>query len=178
MDLAIALGQAAGLAVACGLVAFLPLAVGAVAAVLGLLPGALGVYDDTPVAVGGWVLGLLSAAVGTLISPIVRLVLAGVGGGATFHLAAGEELPWAGLAVGAALGAAAAWVASRVIDGAMTGGGTASGVAMLAGGAALVVAAVAIAPAVGYAIVAALAWFAVKARRGAQRKYAGLRVLR
>lgn len=178
MDLAIALGQAAGLAVACGLVAFLPLAVGAVAAILGLLPGALGVYDDTPVAIGGWVLGLLSAAVGTLVGPLVRRVLAGLGGGATFHLTAGDELPWVGLAIGAALGVAAAWVAGRVIDGAKTGGGTASGVATLAALAALVVAAVAVAPAVGYAIVAALAWFALKARRGAQRKYAGLRVLR
>ena len=156
MDLAIALGQAAGLAVACGLVAFLPLAVGAVAAIL----------------------GLLSAAVGTLVSPLLRQVLGGLGGGATFHLTAGDELPWVGLAIGAALGVAAAWVAGRVIDGAKTGGGTASGVATLAGLAALAVAAVAVAPAVGYAIVAVLAWFALKARRGAQRKYAGLRVLR
>jgi len=178
MDLAIALGQAAGLAVACGLVAFLPLAVGAVAAILGFLPGALGVYDDTPVAIGGGVLGVISAAIGTLISPLVRLVLAAVGGGATFQLTAGDELPWVGLALGAGLGAAAGSVASRVIDGATSGGGTASGVATLAALAALVVAAVAVAPMVGYAVLAALLWFALKARRGAQKKYAGLRVLR
>ena len=46
VDLAIALGQALGLAIACGLVPLLPLAVGALAAAFAGTPGALGVYDD------------------------------------------------------------------------------------------------------------------------------------
>jgi iron complex transport system permease protein len=178
MDVAIAVGQGLGLAVACGLAAFLPLGVGAVAAILGLLPGALAVFDDTIVALGGWLAGVAQAAVTTLVSAPVRVVLAALGGAAAFHLAAGDELPWAGLALGAVVGAVTAWVASRVIDGATGGEGTASGVAMLVGAAALVVAVVAIVPAVGYLLPAVVGWFGLRARRGAQRKYAGLRVLR
>jgi hypothetical protein len=178
MDALIAIGQGAGLAVACGLAAFLPLGLGALAAVLGLLPGRLGVYDDTPIVIVAWVLGLAQVTVVTLLPPRVRLALAAIGGAAVFELAAGDELPWVGLLLGAVLGGVAGWLASRVLEGAARGGGTASGLAVLVGGAALGVAAVAVAPIVGYALVAALAWFVIRVRRGGQRKYAGLRVLR
>ena len=62
MDLAIAIGQGVGLAIACGLVALLPLAVGSLGALAGIVPGALGVYDDVAVAVGTAVAGVVNAA--------------------------------------------------------------------------------------------------------------------
>ena len=61
MDLAIALGQALGLAVACGLVPLLPVAIGALAALAGGTPGALDAYDDTPVVAAACVLGVAGA---------------------------------------------------------------------------------------------------------------------
>jgi membrane protein implicated in regulation of membrane protease activity len=57
-------------------------------------------------------------------------------------------------------------------------GGTAGGIAAIVAGTALVAAAVALIPFVGYALVFVAAWFGRRARRAQDRKYAGLRVLR
>ena len=57
-----------------------------------------------------------------------------------FQLAAGDEVPYAGVAIGAVLGAAAAWVASRIVDPAAAGG-SAGGIAVIVAGAGLAAAA-------------------------------------
>jgi hypothetical protein len=178
VDLAIAIGQGAGLAVACGLVALLPLAVAALAALAGLLPGALPAADDPPVVAGSVALGLASVGLQTFVPPVARLPLAALGGGLVFELAAGDALPWAGLAIGALIGAASARVAGRVLDGARQGGGTAGGVAAITGGAAIILAGLALVPFVGYALLPVVGWFEVRLRRRKDTKYAGLRVLR
>jgi hypothetical protein len=177
MDLAIAIGQGVGLAIACGLVALLPLAVGSLGAMAGIVPGALGVYDDVAVAVGTSVAGLVNAAVSPRITGTLKILLAAGAGAAVFHLAAGEEVPYAGLAIGAVLGAAAAWVASRIVDPAAAKG-NAGGIAAIVAGAGLVAAGIALIPFAGYLLVLVAAWFGRRARRAQDRKYAGLRVLR
>jgi hypothetical protein len=177
MDLAIAIGQGVGLAIACGLVALLPLAVGSLGAMAGIVPGALGVYDDVAVAVGTGIAGLVNAALSPRITGTLKIVLAAGAGAAVFQLAAGEEVPYAGLAIGAVLGAAAAWVASRIVDPAAAKG-NAGGIAAIVAGAGLVAAGIALIPFAGYLLVLVAAWFGRRARRTQDRKYAGLRVLR
>ena len=177
MDLAIAIGQGVGLAVACGLVALLPLAIGSLGALAGLEPGALNVYDEMALAIGSVVAGGANAALSPRLTGTLRLVLAAIAGGAVFELAAGDELPCAGLAIGAVLAAAAAWIASRIVDPAAAGG-SAGGIAAIVAGAALVASAAALIPFAGYALVLVAAWFGRRARRAQDRKYAGLRVLR
>ena len=177
MDLAIAIGQGVGLAIACGLVALLPLAVGSLGAMAGIVPGALGVYDDVAVAVGTAVAGLVNAALSPRITGTFKILLAAGAGAAVFQLSAGEEVPYAGLAIGAVLGAAAAWVASRIVDPAAAKG-NAGGIAAFVAGAGLVAAGIALIPFAGYLLVLVAAWFGRRARRAQDRKYAGLRVLR
>jgi hypothetical protein len=177
MDLAIAIGQGVGLAVACGLVALLPLAVGSLAALAGLVPGALGIYDDTAVAVGSAVAGGANAALSPRLAGTLKIGLAAVAGAAVCELAAGDELPYAGLAIGAVLGAAAAWIANRIVDPAAAGG-PAGGIAAIVAGVGVLTAAIALIPFAGYVLVLVAAWFGRRARRAQDRKYAGLRVLR
>ncbi len=177
MDLAIAIGQGAGLAIACGLVALLPLAVGSLGALAGIVPGTLGVYDDVAVAIGTAVAGVANAAVSPRVTGTLKLLLAAGAGAAVFQLAAGDEVPYAGLAIGAVFGAAAAWVASRIVDPAAAKG-NAGGIAAIVAGAGLVAAGIALIPFAGYLLVLVAAWFGRRARRAQDRKYAGLRVLR
>jgi hypothetical protein len=177
MDLAIAIGQGVGLAIACGLVALLPLAIGSLGALAGFEPGALNVYDEMALAIGSIVAGGANAALSPRLTGTLRLVLAAIAGGAVFELAAGDELPYAGLAIGAVLAAAAAWIASRIVDPAAAGG-SAGGIAAIVAGAAVVAAAAALIPFAGYALVLVAAWLGRRARRAQDRKYAGLRVLR
>ena len=177
MDLAIAIGQGVGLAIACGLVALLPLAVGSLGALAGIVPGALGVYDDVAVAVGTAVAGVVNAALSPRITGTLKILLAAGAGAAVFQLTAGEEVPYAGLAIGAVLGAAAAWVASRIVDPAAAKG-NAGGIAAIVAGVCLVAAGIALIPFAGYLLVLVAAWFGRRARRAQDRKYAGLRVLR
>src|SRR4051794_29454415 len=100
MDLAIAIGQGVGLAVACGLVALLPLAVGSIAALAGLMPGALNVYDEVALAVGSSVAGVANAVLSPRVTGTLKLALAGIAGAAVFELAAGDEVPFVGVAIG------------------------------------------------------------------------------
>jgi hypothetical protein len=177
MDLAIAIGQGVGLAVACGLVALLPLAVGSIGALAGLVPGALNVFDEVALAIASTVAGAANAVLSPRVTGTLKIVLAAIAGGAVFELAAGDEVPYAGVAIGALLGAAAAWVASRIVDPAAAGG-SAGGIAVIVAGAGLAAAAAALIPFVGYVLVLVAAWFGRRARRAQDRKYAGLRVLR
>ena len=178
MDTAIAIGQGVGLAVACGLVSLLPLAIGAGAALLGLLPGALSVYEGVGLAAASIVAGVADAAVPLPLPARAQAAFAALGGGAVCELAAGDRLPWAPIALGAVLGVLGWWAVTRMLDGARTGGGTVSGVAMIAGGLGLAVGAIALVPFVGYLLVPGAAWFGWRSRKVADRKYAGLRVLR
>ncbi len=178
MQTAIAIGQGAGLAVACGLVALLPLGIGAVAALLGLLPGALTVYEGLRLAVSSIIVGVADAAVPLALPARVQAAFAALGGGAVCELVAGDRLPFVPVALGALLGVLGWWAVSRMLDGARAGGGTVSGVAMIAGGMGLAVGAAALVPFVGYLLAPAAAWFGWRSRKVADRKYAGLRVLR
>ena len=177
MDVAIALGQGTGLAVACGLIALLPVAVGAGAALAGALPGMRAVYDDLWVIVAAAIGGVVLAAAWPRLGAPIRLAVAAVAGAGAFELAAGDEAPFVGLAVGAALAAGSAWIGNRLLAG--VGAGVSSGglVANLAGAGA-VAAALAIVPFLGYLLALGAGWFAIRLRRQKDAKYAGLRVLR
>jgi hypothetical protein len=174
----ISIGQAAGLAAACGLVALIPIGIGALAAALGLLHGAVRAYDDRPLVIASVLAAVAGVAAAVLLPSRLRLPLAAVAGGVVFELATGHRLPWAGLAIGAAIGAGAAFALRTVVEGAAQRGGTRAGVAAVASVAAAVAGALAIVPFVGYLLVAAVAWLGLRARRAATQKYAGLRVLR
>jgi hypothetical protein len=175
---AISIGQAAGLAVACGLVALIPIGIGALAAALGWLHGAVRAYDDRPVVIASLAAMVAGTAVAVFAPPRLRVPLAAVAGAVVFELATGHRLPYAGLVLGAAIGGGAAFALRGVIEGAASGGGTVGGVAAIASAAAVVGSVLALVPFVGYLLVLAVAWLGLRARRTAARKYAGLRVLR
>ena len=81
-------------------------------------------------------------------------------------------------AVGGVVGAlAGTFAAQQIVGGALKRGGTRAGTAVLVAVAALVVAALAIAPIVGYVEAAALPALALRMRRRAPERYAGLRTL-
>ena len=177
MDVAIALGQGVGLAVACGLVALLPIAVGSLGALAGILPGALNVYDETAMVVGSLVAGGANAVAEPRIAGTTRIVLAAIAGAVVCELAAGDEISYASLVIGALVGAAAGWIATRIVDPA-NANGPAAGVPLFVVLAGIVAAAVALIPFAGYVLLLVAAWFGRRAREVQDRKYAGLRVLR
>jgi hypothetical protein len=177
MDLLFAVSQGAGLAVACGLVAILPLGVLAVAAILGWAPGALAFAAEPTFAIAVWVAGVLEAAARAVLPFPIRIALSATGAAAAFELAAGDELPFVGLVVGAAIGAGTAWVSTRMVDRAIAAGAR-WGVTAIVAVAGIVVAALAIIPIVGFLLVLVAAWFGIRSRKDEQTKYGGLRVLR
>jgi hypothetical protein len=177
MDVAIALGQGVGLAVACGLVALLPIAVGSLGAVAGILPGALNIYDETAMLVGSLVAGGANAVAEPKIAGRTRIVLAAIAGAVVCELAAGDEISYVSLAVGALVGGAAGWVATRIVDPANKSG-PGAGVTLFVVLAGIVAAAIALIPFAGYVLLLVAAWFGRRARKVQDRKYAGLRVLR
>jgi hypothetical protein len=177
MDLAIAIGQGIGLAVACGLVALLPLFVGSLGAVAGILPGALNVYDEAAMVVGSLVAGGANAVAEPKIAGRLRIVLAAIAGALVCELAAGDEISYGSLALGAVVGAGAGWIATRIVDPA-NASGPAAGVTLFVVLAGVVAAALALIPFAGYVLLVVAAWFGRRARKVQDRKYAGLRVLR
>ncbi len=81
-------------------------------------------------------------------------------------------------ALGAALGAAAGtFAASQVVVGALRRGGTRGGLAVLVGGAALAISALAFVPVVGYLEAVLVPALAARLRRRTAERYAGLRSL-
>ena len=178
MDLLFAISQGAGLAVACGLAAILPLGVLAVAALLGWTPGALAFADGSPFLAAAWVAGVVEAAARAVLPIPIRIALSAAGGAAAFEIAAGDQLPFAGLVAGAVIGAGTAWTTTRMADRAIAGGGTRWGVTALVAAASIVAAALAIIPIVGFALVLVALWAGIRSRRDDQGRYAGLRVLR
>jgi hypothetical protein len=181
MDVVIALGQGLGLAAAAGLLASAPLAAGSTAASLGWLSGPIGIADDAVVVAGTWVLvglELAADAVWPGAQAGFRLGRRVVAGGLAFELAAGDTIPYVGLAIGALVAAAAGIAMRSLRAAAVKGGGDIRGTALIEDGAGLVGSGLAVIPVVGYGLaIAALGLLQrVRAREG--RRYEGLRVLR
>jgi hypothetical protein len=137
---------------------------------------------------GGWYwIGVsvgLGAAAGVLVSSFAaRVVIAAVviaaaiGVGLGYAIDAWQPGGWGDLAGGAAGGLGGAFGAAQIVRGALRRGGTAVGTALLVAGAALVVAGLAWIPAVGYLEALALPALALRLRRRAPERYAGLRTL-
>ena len=131
---------------------------------------------------GGWywigVCAGLGAAAGVLAAGVVGRALlaaavataAGIGIGLAVH-------GWGDGAVGAAGGLLGALGAVTIVRGALRRGGTRGGTGVLVAGAALVVAALAFVPVVGFIEALALPALAARLRRRSPERYAGLRTL-
>jgi len=129
----------------------------------------------------------LGAAVGVLFSGlagteriwrIAAILLAGaVGAAIGFGIDSWQPGGWGDLAAGIVGALAGALGAAQVVRGALRRGGTLGGTALLVSGAALVIAALAWIPAVGYLLALALPLVALRLRRAQPERYAGLRTL-
>jgi hypothetical protein len=84
---------------------------------------------------------------------------------------------WGDVVAGVLGGLAGALGAAQVVRGALRRGGTRGGTATLVAGAALLVAALALVPVLGYLEAVALPVLAARLRRRAPERYAGLRTL-
>jgi hypothetical protein len=140
---------------------------------------------------GGWYwIGLcagLGAGAGVLLAGLAgtaraALIAAGVlalAAGAGIGLGVDGSQPggWGDVVAGVLGGLAGAFGAAQVVRGALRRGGTRGGTAALVAGAALVVAALALVPALGYLEALALPALATRLRRRAPERYAGLRTL-
>jgi hypothetical protein len=126
----------------------------------------------------------LGAAAGVLLAGTLRVaaialavVAAAVGAGLGYGIDAWRPGSWGDVVAGAAGGLAGALGAATIVRGALRRGGTAFGTALIVGAAALVVAGLAWAPAVGYLEALALPALAARLRRRSPERYAGLRTL-
>jgi hypothetical protein len=181
MDLIIAISQGLGLAAAAGLLAAAPLAVGATAATQGWLEHPLSFAGDAVIVAVAWVLvavELLADSVWPGAQAGVRLGRRIVAGGLVFELAAGGDVPYVGLVVGAVVAGGVGLAMRRVRAGAVKAGGDVRGTALVEDGAGLATAAVAIIPFIGYLLALAAGWLLVRLRRRDDQKFSGLRVLR
>jgi hypothetical protein len=193
MSLFLDIGQGAGLAGACGVRPFLPpLLAGALAR------GDIGLdFDGTDwrfLEAPGFLLAVFALALlwyGVQRSGpnrTLELAAASIGlalGGLLFagSLAEGGNATWPGIVAGVACGALAWASVGGLFERARTrlavGGAAADTLALYAEGLALVLAGLAIAlPPVSFLALVAFAVLLVRGRRGEERKYAGLRVLR
>lgn len=141
--------------------------------------------------VGSWywigVSAGLGAAVGVLLSGatdegrgrrIAVIVVAGAAGaGIGFVIGNWQSGGWGDRAAGIAGGLAGALAATQTVSGALRRGGTRGGTAALLVGAAIVIAALAWIPAVGFVVLLALLALVPLLRRRQPERYAGLRTL-
>jgi hypothetical protein len=118
---------------------------------------------------------LAGAARAVLIAAGVLAVAAGAGIG--FAVDSWQPGGWGDVVAGVLGGLAGAFGAAQVVRGALRRGGTRGGTAALVAGAALLVAALALVPALGYLEAVALPVLAARLRRRAPERYAGLRTL-
>jgi hypothetical protein len=136
----------------------------------------IGVSAGLGAAIGTLVAAAVGAAVrAVLVAAGVVAVLAGLAVG--FGIDEWQPGGWADVAlcaIGALLGIVGA---SQVVGGALRRGGTRGGTATLVGGAAVVLAALAWIPVVGYLEAVALPAVAARLRRAQPERYAGLRTL-
>jgi hypothetical protein len=129
----------------------------------------------------------LGAGIGVLFAGIAGAARAALVAGGVVALAAGAGLgyaidswqpgSWGDVAAGVAGGLAGTLGAAQLVRGALRRGGTRGGTATLVALAALGVAALAWVPALGYVEVLALPVLAVRLRKRAPERYAGLRTL-
>ena len=130
----------------------------------------IGVAIGFGVAVGVFAGGIVGAsALGTAVAAVIA---AGLGALAGWELGGWVEI--VGGAVGGVAGAAGA---SRLLQGTLRTGGTRGGTAVLLGVAAVVVAALALVPGLGYLELVAIPALGVRLRRRTPERYAGLRSL-
>jgi hypothetical protein len=130
----------------------------------------IGVAIGFGVAIGVFAGGVLGAStVGAVVAAVIAAALGGL---------AGWEIGGVGEIVGGAVGGVAgAAGASRLLQGTLRTGGTRGGTAVLLGGAAVVLAALALVPGLGYLEVVAVPALGVRLRRRTPERYAGLRSL-
>jgi hypothetical protein len=180
MDLLVDFSQAFGLAAACGLVAAAPLAFAATGATIGWVDG-IGVADDGWLLITAWVLAGVELAADALwpgAAAGARLLRRVVAGGLVFELVAGDEVPWAGLAIGAVIAAVVGLALRELRSRAVKGGADVRGTAVVEDAAGVGASALALIPIVGYLMAAAGVVLGLRVRRRSQQKYEGLRVLR
>ncbi|MCP9485626.1 MAG: hypothetical protein MSC30_07175 [Gaiellaceae bacterium MAG52_C11] len=130
----------------------------------------IGIALGVGVALGALFAGLLSA---TALGRLAAVLLAGVAG-ALAGLAIDDT---AEIVAGALAGLAGGAAAVVVVAGALRRGGTRAGLALIVAGAAIVLAALAFVPVVGYLEAVALPALAARLRRTQADRYAGLRSL-
>jgi hypothetical protein len=147
-------------------------------------PAASTIY--TGWAMGEWYWIGLCAGVGVSCGVLAAALLGWARAGLLAAIALGAA---AGVAIGFGLedwdealggglgGLAGGFGAGTIVRGALRRGGTRVGTAMLVGGAALAVAAIAFVPVLGYLEAVAAPVLALRLRRGGGGRYAGLRIL-
>ena len=123
----------------------------------------------------GVAIGVLAAALfaGIRAGVLICVAVAGAGGaGLGFALGGVEEA-----VAGAIGGAAGGWGAGMLVRGALTRGGARAATGLILGAVALLLALLALVPAVGYVLALLLPIVAARLRRVGGRRYAGLRIL-
>ena len=158
MDLAITIGQGLGFGIACGL--------STIALLVPLFwPGidarALGALGAP---------GLVLAAVDVWLPQSLRMLLRVAAGAAACEFWLHDDLAWAGIPIGAAGAAVTAVTAVPLAESAARAGSRAA--------TALIVAAAALVPFVGYPLAVAAVFLALRSRRRGGERYQGLRILR
>jgi len=181
MDHVIAISQGLGLAAAAGLLSAAPLALAASAATQGWLQSPIAIADDAVTVAVCWALvaiELVADAVWPGAQAGARLGRRIVAGGFAFELAAGGDIPYVGLVLGALVAGAVGLAMRRLRAGAVKAGGDVRGTALVEDGAGIGAALVALIPFVGYLMTAAAGWLLLRQRRREDQKFRGLRVLR
>jgi len=120
----------------------------------------------------------LGGAIGVFGLGVLRDVRVALPAAVIAAAAAGWFLAeWSGAIAGAVGGVFGALGATPTVRGALARGGTRGGTALLVGVAALVLAALSFVPVLGYLLALALPALGLRARRRADERHAGLRIL-
>ena len=135
----------------------------------------IGVCAGLGAGAGVLLAGVAGPARGALVTGVVAALVAGAGIG--FGIDAWQPGGWGDIVAGVLGGPAGALGASQIVSGALRRGGTRGGTAALVAGGALVVAALALVPVLGYLEALALPALAARLRKRAPERYAGLRTL-
>ncbi|MCW2977555.1 MAG: hypothetical protein JWM06_2836 [Actinomycetia bacterium] len=135
----------------------------------------IGVCAGLGAGAGVLLAGLAGAARTALIAAGVVALAAGAGIG--FAVDGRWPGGWGDVVAGVLGGLAGAFGAAQIVRGALRRGGTRGGTAALIAGAAILVAAIALVPALGYLEAVALPALAARLRKRAPERYAGLRTL-
>jgi hypothetical protein len=165
MELAITIGQGLGFGIACGLSTIALLVPLFWPGIDALALGALGAP------------GLVLAAVDVWMPQIVRVLLRIAAGAAAGEFWLHDDLAWAGLAIGGA-GAGVMAVAAVPLAESAARAGSRPATALIAAVGALIVAAAALVPFVGFPLALVALFLALRTRRRGGERYQGLRILR